>query len=74
MTDTEQVGLPAEMLAEAAAEGVDVADGYRVTTVVPHAEKAPEVNTYTMPPQDLDEFFHTYGKTGEIVVDIRPAE
>ena len=29
MTDAERPGLSAEMLAEAAAEGVDVGDGYR---------------------------------------------
>ena len=70
--DAEAPGLSAEMLAEATAEGVDVAEAYRVTAVVPYAEKPAEVNTYTMPPQDLDEFFLDYAETAEIVVDVRP--
>jgi hypothetical protein len=69
----ETPGLTAEMLAEAAAEGVEVNDAYQITTVIPYSEKPPEVRTYTKPPQDLDEFFHDYHMTGEIVVDVRPA-
>lgn len=71
MTD-ESPGLVAEMLAEAVGECVDVADAYRITTVIPYSEKPPEVNSYTMPPQDMDDFFHSYHQTGEIVVDVRP--
>lgn len=64
-----------EALAEAeSAPDVDIADGYRITTVVPLVDHPPKINTYTMPPQDLDEFFHTYSATGEIVVDVRPLE
>jgi len=71
-TDTEQAGLSAEMLAEAASEGIDVADGYRVTTMVPYTD-SPEANTYDIPPQDLDEFFCSYAETAEVVIDIRVA-
>ncbi|QLH80999.1 hypothetical protein [Halosimplex pelagicum] len=74
MASDEQPGLAAEMLAEAETAGVDVAEAYRITTVVPYTEQDPEINTYVKPPQDLDDFFQSYNQTGEIVVDIRPRE
>lgn len=73
MNDTDTAGLAAEMLAEATNEGVDVADAYQITTVIPYAEKPPEVKEYVMPPQDMGGFFHGYRETSEIVVDVRPA-
>jgi len=72
--DDTQPGLTAEMLAEAIGDWVSVADAYRITTVVPYTEQPPETNEYVMPPQDMDEFFYSYHKTGEIVVDIRPVD
>lgn len=71
---SEQPGLVAEILAEAAADGVDAAEAYRITTIIPYAEKPHEKETYTLPPQDLDGFFHDYGQTTEIVVDVRPVD
>lgn len=69
-----QFGLVAEMITRARIEGVDVANAYTVTTIIPHAEKEPEVKTYTMPVGDLDEFFYGYHQTGEIAIDVRPAD
>ena len=74
MNEHEPQGIAAEMLVEAAAEGVTVADAYEITTVIPYATKEPEVKHYTLPPQDMDEFFHDYSQTSEVVVDIRPVE
>lgn len=68
----EHPGVVGKALILAQSEGVPVADGYRITTVVPYANKDPEVNTHHVPPQDLNEFFQTYPQTGEIVVDVRP--
>lgn len=73
MSDHEPPGLVAELLAEAAAQGVSVGDAYEITTIIPYSEEDPEVKHYTMPPQDLDQFFHDYTETAEVVVDIRPA-
>lgn len=72
--DGEQPTVVSEVLAEASVGGVDVAEAYRVTTIVPYAEKPHETNTYDLLPQDLDQFFHDYSVTAEIVVDIRPME
>jgi hypothetical protein len=72
--DDTQPRLTAEMLAEAVGDRVSVGDAYRITTVVPYTEQPPETNEYIMPPQDMDEFFQLYHKTGEIVVDVRPVE
>ena len=52
-------------------ENISVADVYRVTTVIPYSNN-PEVKTYRITAQDLDEFFLTYCETWEIVFDIRP--
>lgn len=70
----ERHGLVAEMLGEAAALDIEHADAYRITTVIPYSEKSPEKRTYTMPVQDLDEFFIDHHQTAEIVVDVRPAD
>ena len=64
--------LVGEMVAEAESRDISIAESYRITTIVPYANKDCEVNTYTMPVQDLDEFFQNYHKTGEIVVDVQP--
>lgn len=71
---SEEVGLVAEVLGEAEAGGVDVAEAYRVTTIIPYAEKPHEKETYTLPAVDLDGFFHDYCQTAEIVVDVRPVQ
>lgn len=68
----ESRSLIAEVLAEAAIGGVDVADAYEITTVIPYSKLPHELVTYTLPPQDLEEFFNDYQHTAEIIVDIRP--
>jgi len=65
-------GVVPAMIAEAVGAGVPVAESYTVTSVIPHAEKEPEVNEYTMPPSDLDEFFRGRDNIAEVIVDVRP--
>lgn len=67
-------GLVSEMISRAKTEGVDVSGSYQITTIIPYADEEPEVETYTLPVEDLDDFFHGYTKTAELVVDIRPVE
>ena len=60
------------MISRAEFEGINVAESYQITTLVPYADEESDIETYTLPVEDLDDFFHGYTKTAEIVVDIRP--
>lgn len=70
-SDTE---LTSEMISRAESTGIEVADSYQITTAIPYSDKEPDVETYTLPVEDLDDFFYGYTKTDEIVVDVRPVE
>lgn len=73
MSNEERQSIVAEMIAEARRqEDVEIAEGYHITTIVPYPEKQPDVQTYKLPPQDMDKFFYDYSDAAEVVVDIRP--
>jgi hypothetical protein len=55
----------------AAGEGVDVAEGYTVTTVIPYTDEY-EIQEYELTAQEVEEMAHGYSQTGEIIVNIEP--
>ena len=49
--------LTSGMISRAESEGIDVAESYQITTIVPYADEELDVETYTLPVEDLNDFF-----------------